>query len=172
MACAITRPKSHWKFMGELNRLTKDRKSKNEDKLHDILKMDREQPPKNTCISLFKPRQLDAELWSNRRGCQPSTEWYIQYKKLKGWWTTEFMIKNSNVSSYGSSSESETSSKRGITTRLGFILKQDMWQKLTNEMWEIKTNKSTTLQRQGGHLLFLMAIHKPARGETARDQGE
>ena len=35
---------------------------------------------------------------------------------------------------------SETSSKRRMTTGLGFILKGVMWQKLTSEMWEIKTN--------------------------------
>ena len=44
-----------------------------------------------------------------------------QHKKLKGWYTAEFTIKNSNVSSYGPPSESETSSKRGtaiiVTTR-------------------------------------------------------
>ena len=36
-----------------------------------------------------------------------------QHKKLKGWYTAEFMIKNSTVSSYGPSPswESETSSE-------------------------------------------------------------
>ena len=51
------------------------------------------------------------------------------------------MIKNSNVSSYGPSSENETSSKTGMAVKLGFILKQVMRQKLTNEMWKIKTNE-------------------------------
>ena len=35
----------------------------------------------------------------------------------------------------------ETSSKRGMATRLVILLKQVMRQKLKNEMWEIKTNQ-------------------------------